>query len=177
MRRTSVVRFLTSVVIAALMMAGPLAPLAHAQQPAPAADTAQTDAARPPGNATDVQPTAQVDTVQAQPGAPPQPATPPPPMQPDLFQEKLKGERASDRSQGLYNTEAVIVNLFLVPGRAITCAAGGLVGITILAVSLGTGYRPASYMFQEGCGGKWIVKGDDLRPDTPSTSYANDPVR
>ena len=178
MRRTSVVRFLTSLVIAALVIAGPLAPLAHAQQPAPAVEPAQADAAPAPVNAPEVQPTAQVDTAQAQPAAPPQPAVPPPPpVQPDLFQEKLKAERGSGRSQGFYTAEAVVVNIFLVPGRVITCAAGGLVGVTILAVSLGTGYRPASYMFQEGCGGKWIVKGDDLRPDTPSTSYASDPVR
>ena len=178
MRRTSVVRFLTSVIIAALVMAGPLAPLAHAQQPAPAPDAAQPDAAQAQVNAPEVQPTAQVDTAQAQPAAPPQPAVPPPPpVQPDLFQEKLKGERASGRAQGFYTAEAVIVNIFLVPGRAITCAAGGLVGVTILAVSLGTGYRPASYMFNEGCGGKWIVKGDDLRPEMPSTSYGADPVR
>ena len=186
MRRTSVVRFLTSVVIAALVIAGPLAPLAHAQQPAPAAEPAQANTAPVPVNATEVQPTAQtevqptaqVDTAQAQPAAPPQPAVPPPPpVQPDLFQEKLKAERSSGRGQGVYTAQAVVVNIFLVPGRVITCAAGGIVGVTILAVSLGTGYRPASYMFNEGCGGKWIVKGDDLRPEMPSTSYGADPVR
>jgi hypothetical protein len=177
MRRTSVVRFLTSVIIAAFVMAGPLAPLANAQQPAPAADTAQAETTPVQMDTVQAQPAAPVETVQAQPAAPPQPAMPPPPAQPDLFQEKLKAERASDRSQGFYNAEAVIVNLFLVPGRVITCAAGGIVGVTILAVSFGTGYRPASYMFHEGCGGKWIVKGDDLRPDIPSTSYASDPVR
>jgi len=177
MRRTSVVRFLTSVIIAAFVMAGPLAPLANAQQPTPAADTAQAETAPVQMDTAQAQAPAPVETVQVQPAAPPQPAVPPPPAQPDLFQEKLKAERASDRSQGFYNAEAVLVNVFLVPGRVITCVAGGIVGVTILAVSFGTGYRPASYMFHEGCGGKWIVKGDDLRPDIPSTSYASDPVR
>ena len=182
MRRTAVVRFLTSVIIAAFVMAGPLAPLAKAQQPAPAADTAQPETTPVQTDTVQAQAPAPVETVQAQPAPPPQPAPsqpamPPPPAQPDLFQEKLKAERASDRSQGFYNAEAVVVNLFLVPGRVITCAAGGIVGVTILAVSFGTGYRPASYMFHEGCGGKWIVKGDDLRPEIPSTSYASDPVR
>jgi hypothetical protein len=32
-------------------------------------------------------------------------------------------------------------------------------------------------MFNEGCGGKWIVKGDDLRPDSPPTMIVTDPVR
>ncbi len=167
MRRTSVVRFLTSVIIASFMMAGPLAPLAHAQQPAPAAEPAPTDTAQ----------AQQVDTAQSQPMAQVQPVAPPPPMQPDLFQEKLKGERGSDRSQGIYTAQAVVVNIFLVPGRAITCTAGAIVGVTILAVSLGSGYRAATAMFNEGCGGKWIVKGDDLRPDTPQMMTVTDPVR
>jgi hypothetical protein len=167
MRRTSVVRFLTSVIIASFMMAGPLAPLAHAQQPAPAAEPAPTDTAQ----------AQQVDTAQSQPMAQVQPVAPPPPTQPDLFEEKLKGERGSDRSQGIYTAQAVVVNIFLVPGRAITCAAGAIVGVTILAVSLGSGYRPATAMFNEGCGGKWIVKGDDLRPDTSQTMIVTDPVR
>jgi hypothetical protein len=168
MRRTSVVRFLTSVIIASFVMAGPLAPLAHAQQPAPAADTAPTETA---------QAQQQVDTAQAPPAVSVPPVAPPPSVQPDLFEEKLKGERTSGRSQAAYNAEAVIVNIFLVPGRAITCAAGALVGVTILAISLGSGYRPASAMFHEGCGGKWIVKGDDLRPDSPPTMIVTDPVR
>jgi hypothetical protein len=170
MRRTSVARFLTSVSIASFVVAGPLAPLAHAQQQAPPAEVVQA------------QPTAPAEVVQAQPTAPAeavqvQPTAPPPPAQPDLFQEKLKGERATDRSQGFYNAEAVLVNVFLVPGRAITCAAGTIVGVTILAVSLGSGYRPATAMINEGCGGKWIVKGDDLRPDAPSSLVVTDPGR
>jgi hypothetical protein len=35
-------------------------------------------------------------------------------------------------------------------------------------LTLGTGYRPATYLVQEGCGGKWVLKGDDLRPDRPA---------
>src|SRR5215813_5030709 len=153
MRRTSVVRFLTSVVIASFVVAGPLAPLTQAQQPAPSAEVVQ---AQP--------------VPQAQPPVPAQPVPQAqPPVQPDLFQEKLKAERTSDRSQAAYNVQAAVVNVFYVPGKAITCAAGGALGIIILAVSFGTGYRNASFFFEEGCGGKWVVKGDDLRPDTPPT--------
>ena len=137
MRRTSVVRFLTLMVVASFALTGPLAPLAHAQQP-------------------------------------PQPAQP---AQPDLFQETLKAQRASDKSQGYYNTEAVVVNVFLVPGRAITCGAGVLVGVALLVVSLGSGYKAASAVTHEGCGGKWVVKGDDLRPDTAAPMVLADPAR
>ena len=124
MTRTRVV----SALLAALLLAGPLAPIASAQQPA--------------------QPT--------------QPAQPP---APDLFQETLKAERENDRTRGAYDAGAVAVNVFLVPGRAITCMLGGVVGIVALAATFGTAYRAASAAVHEGCGGKWIVTGDDLRPD------------
>ena len=54
------------------------------------------------------------------------------------------------------------------PGRAITCVLGGAVGLAVLGGTLGTGYRPASAAVHEGCGGKWLVSGDDLRPETVS---------
>lgn len=110
-----------SALLGALLLAGPLAPLAGAQQPS-------------------------------------QPA-------PDLFQESLKTQQEAERSRGAYNAGAVAVNVFLVPGRAITCLLGGAVGVAALAVTFGTGYRFASAAVHEGCGGKWLVTGDDLRPD------------
>ncbi|HEU4367827.1 MAG TPA: hypothetical protein VFV05_06290 [Methylomirabilota bacterium] len=91
-----------------------------------------------------------------------QPAQPP---APDLFQESLKAQRDDDRNQGLYDAGAVAANVFLVPGRAITCVLGGAVSLVTLVVTLGSGYRAASAVMHEGCGGKWIVTGDDLRPD------------
>lgn len=92
-----------------------------------------------------------------------QPAQPP---APDLFQETLKAERATARQNAAYDAGAVVTNIFLVPGRAITCGLGGVVGVVVLAATLGTGYRAASSVWQEGCGGKWLVTGEDLRPDT-----------
>jgi len=112
-----------SALLAAVLLAGPLTPLAGAQQPT-----------QPPA--------------------------------PDPFQETLRAERESERSRGAYDAGAVAVNVFLVPGRAITCVLGSVVGIVALAATLGTGYRAASAAVHEGCGGKWVVTGDDLRPDT-----------
>lgn len=93
---------------------------------------------------------------------PPQTATP---GQPELFQEQLKVTPEYQRHRGLYTTGAVFVNMFLVPGRAITCGLGGLTAGGVLLVTLGTAYRAASAVVREGCGGKWIVTGDDLRPE------------
>lgn len=92
-----------------------------------------------------------------------QPAQPP---APDLFQETLKAEQSASKQQGYYDAGAIVTNIFLVPGRAITCGLGGVVGVVVLAATLGTAYRAASDVWHEGCGGKWVVTGDDIRPDS-----------
>ena len=118
-----------SALLAALLLAGPLAPLAGAQQPA-----------QPPA--------------------------------PDLFQETLKSQRDDERSKGNYDAGAVAVNVFLVPGRAITCVLGGAAGLVALVATLGTASRAASAAGHEGCGGRWMVTGDDLRPDARTRTGA-----
>ena len=94
---------------------------------------------------------------------PPQPPTQPP--APDLFQERMKVERTSNESSGAYGAAAVATNVFLVPGRAITCGLGAVVGVAVLAATLGTAYRAAASVWEEGCGGRWTVTADDMRPD------------
>jgi len=116
-----------SALLMALLLAGPLAPIAGAQQP-------------------------------------------PQPPAPDLFQEQLRTQQEADRSRGAYDAGAVAVNVFLVPGRAITCVLGGVAGFVALAATFGTGYRAASAAVHEGCGGKWMVTGDDLRPEVRRAS-------
>jgi len=92
----------------------------------------------------------------------------PPPPAPDMFQETLKAQQAAEEDRRVYNAGAIATNIFLVPGRAITCVLGGAVGIALLAATLGTAYRAASGAVHEGCGGKWTVTGDDLRPEGPT---------
>jgi hypothetical protein len=91
-----------------------------------------------------------------------QPAQPP---APDLFQESLKAERAGAQQSSTYDTAAIVTNIFLVPGRAITCGLGAVVGVAVLAATLGTAYKAASSVWHEGCGGRWTVTGEDMRPD------------
>ena len=106
-----------------------------------------------------------------QPTQPAPPAAQPP--APDLFQETLRAERSTTRPRGIYDAEAVVANVFLVPGRAITCLAGGIVGVAVLAATLGTGYRPAAAALHEGCDGKWVVSGEDMQPETASGRPTN----
>jgi hypothetical protein len=134
-------RTLTVVVALAMLATGPLAPLAAAQQP--------TQIPPPPPG-------------QVPPPPPPQPmAQPvvaPPPDLPE--QESHMGEAAA------YNVGAGIANVFYIPGKVLLCGVGGATGIFILLISLGSAPRPAAYFAREGCGGKWVLTGDDLRPET-----------
>jgi hypothetical protein len=87
-----------------------------------------------------------------------QPAMPPPP--PDIpEQESHLAESAA------YNVGAGIANVFYIPGKGLLCGLGGAVGIFILIISIGSQPKTAAYFAREGCGGKWILTGDDLRPD------------
>lgn len=98
---------------------------------------------------------------------------PPPPAQsgqPDAFKEAMKADRArDDASQPLpapaYDVAAGMASAFLIPGRIITCGLGTGVAAVLLGLTLGTSYRMAARILDEGCGGKWVVSPDDLLPD------------
>jgi hypothetical protein len=117
---TAIGRLVAVLVVTAVALTGPLAPLASAQQPPPAA-------------------------------------------QADLYQERLKQQQRDEAEA--YEGGAAVVNVFHVPGKAILCGIGGAVSLGMLLLTFGSGYKAAASLAREGCGGKWIVTGDDLRPD------------
>jgi hypothetical protein len=193
--RTTSMRLVAALVVTSLAVTG-VSPLAQAQQLQPADSTPLEQAEQPmapreptaapldPALAQAQQPPSPVQPapVMPAPPMPPAPAAPPAkpmaptpvvqPAQPDLFQEQLKSQQASaDRKQALYEAGAVVTNVFLVPGRVITCALGTTLGILVLAATFGTGYKTAAGAFDEGCGGKWVVNGDDLKPDGGSRAF------
>ena len=139
------IRILAVVVALALLATGPLAPLALAQQPTP------------PPPATPTQPPPPTPQPVAPPPPGPQPVAQQPPDIPE--QESHLGESAA------YNVGAGIANVFYIPGKGLLCGLGGMVGIFIMIVSIGSQPKTAAYFAREGCGGKWILTGDDLRPD------------
>jgi len=112
-----------------MLLSGPLAPLANAQQPAPAQ---------------------------------PAPAQAPPPMD-------MKSDRDSDSAA--YNVGAGIANAFYIPGKAALCGLGGIVGIFVMIVSVGSAPKTAAGFAREGCGGKWVLTGEDLRPDSDGRTF------
>jgi hypothetical protein len=155
---TAAIRLVAACLIVSLAFAGPLAPAVFAQQPQPVAP-AQPPQSTPP---------------------PPPPGAPPAP--PQVFPEAVKAPvqgtqpamapaepfqpaRNQELPDGAYQVAAGVTTMFfLIPGRTITCLAGTAAFIGILGLTLGTAYRGAAGALNEGCGGKWVVTADDLRP-------------
>jgi hypothetical protein len=97
------------------------------------------------------------------------------PAQPDTFKETMKDQPATregevqmgDRFNKVF---AGVATGFLVPGRVITCTIGTGVSMIVLLLTFGTQYRAAAGVLNEGCGGKWIVKPEDI------ASASNPPI-
>ena len=100
-----------------------------------------------------------------QPAAPPMPPMPPT-QQPVAPPQDIPEQESHLAESAAYNVGAGIANVFYIPGKVLLCGLGGGVGIFILFISLGSAPKPAAYFAREGCGGKWILTGDDLRPDS-----------
>jgi hypothetical protein len=156
-----------------LTVPGESTPLEQSEQPmTPSAPPAEPIQPAEPAVAQAPPPVMPAPPLQPAPVMPPPPPPTAQPVQPDLFQETLKSEeRAAARKQALYEAGAVVTNVFLVPGRAITCALGFTMGVLVLAATFGSGYKTAAGAFDEGCGGKWVVNGDDLKPDGGSSAF------
>ena len=141
-------RILAVAVSFLMLMTGPLAPIAFAQQPSPVQ----------PEPAAQQQPTPQPEPAAQQPA---QQAMP----QPEPLRESRQGESAA------YNVGAGIANIFYIPGKCILCAAGVTSGIFIMLITIGSAPRPAAYFAREGCGGRWYLVGDDLRPESEIRAF------
>jgi len=120
-----------------MLMTGPLAPIAFAQQPPPPAQ--------------------------------PEPAAQQPVPQPLPQPEPISSSRGSDAAA--YNVGAGIANVFYIPGKCVLCVAGVASGVLIMLFTVGSAPRPAAYFAREGCGGRWYLVGDDLRPEADIRAF------
>ena len=92
----------------------------------------------------------------------------------DVFKDTLKEstpppQRGEVRlNETFYDVSAGVATAALVPGRVFTCVLGSAFGVFFLALTGGTAYKFATSMVEEGCGGKWVVTGEDLMPERSS---------
>ena len=141
-------RALATSVMLALAWAGPLAPLAHAQQP-----SATTPPAAPAPST-------------------PAPAQPAPPTA--MFQEQVR-PAPEPRKTDVYDVGAVAATAFGMPFKAAICALGFATSVVVAAGTFGARPDASAEVLNEACGPgqRWIVRGSDLRP-RPSTARAFD---
>ena len=69
------------------------------------------------------------------------------------------------RGADAYDVGAVAMTLAGAPLKLVVCALSGVLGVTLFFITFGTADRATAAVVREGCGQKWIVRGDDIRPD------------
>ncbi|HEV8530791.1 MAG TPA: hypothetical protein VGT00_05210 [Methylomirabilota bacterium] len=163
--------WISAVVAAAVLFSGSLMPLAAwAQtQPAEPSQLAQATPATP---------------------APAAPAPPPPPAPPKQVLEPSLGDRqpvpimthsnlppaldpvtSTDPTSG-DAVAAGFLNVIYVPGKAIICATGTLTSVLVMLLTFGSAYRAATGVFNEGCGGDWVLTPEHVSGQIPGPGDA-----
>jgi hypothetical protein len=138
-------RWLAVAVALSTLVAGPLAPsMALAQTPPPPPPSMQPPPPPPPPTPPTM--------IQSSP--PPQSMQPPPPYGPAVAPPYVPTTGAK--------VGTTVLNVIYVPGKAIVCGAGTLAGTAMMLLTFGSGYRAAASIFNEGCGGHWVLTPYDV---------------
>lgn len=97
------------------------------------------------------------------------------PLAPVVAQQSTQPDVSSDtfpavdesryRGPDWYDLGATVITTAKAPFNMVLCGVGGVLGVALFAVTLGSGYKWATRAVEEGCRGPWIVTGNDLRPD------------
>jgi len=61
------------------------------------------------------------------------------------------------------NAAAAVSDVFYVPGKAIVCGVSGVLWVGTMALTLGFLYQEATDFVKGGCGGKWVLTGEDFK--------------
>ena len=59
---------------------------------------------------------------------------------------------------------AAVSDVFYVPGKAIVCGVSGVLWVATMAVTFGALYDEAANFVKGGCGGRWVLTGEDIKP-------------
>jgi len=61
------------------------------------------------------------------------------------------------------NAAAAVSDVFYVPGKAIVCGVSGVLWVGTMALTFGFLYQEATDFVKGGCGGKWVLTGEDFK--------------
>jgi hypothetical protein len=59
---------------------------------------------------------------------------------------------------------AVASDVFYAPGKALVCGASGVLWVATMALTFGSLYQEAADFVKGGCGGRWVLTGEDIKP-------------
>jgi hypothetical protein len=78
-----------------------------------------------------------------------------------------EGPSAATNNSGA-GTAAAASNVFYVPGKAIVCGLSGLGWVIAMTLTFGALYQESADFVRGGCGGQWVLTGEDIKP-TPKS--------
>lgn len=80
--------------------------------------------------------------------------------------DPVAGPDGARRAPDAYDVAAGVVTVARAPFNAALCVLGTGVAAALFVVTFGSAYKASTRVVEEGCRGPWVVRGDDLRPDT-----------
>jgi hypothetical protein len=83
----------------------------------------------------------------------------------DTGQDPARTEQTTVHRTDAYDVGAGAITAIGMPLKGAVCALSGVVGFALLVLTFGSAHRATAAVVEEGCGQKWIVRGDDIRPD------------
>lgn len=83
-------------------------------------------------------------------------------MQPEMTRVSGAGEPSEGARVG-----AGFLNIVYVPGKAILCGTGAVASTVLMLLTFGSGYHAAVSLFNEGCGGRWVLTPYDVAERQP----------
>jgi hypothetical protein len=90
--------------------------------------------------------------------------------QTDPFKEPVAPAKPpGPRGPDAYDVGAGFMTVIGIPLKGIVCGLGGIAGFTLFVATFGSADHASAAIVAEGCDQRWIVRGDDIRPDPPAS--------
>ncbi|MBI1847369.1 MAG: hypothetical protein HY294_01035 [Candidatus Rokubacteria bacterium] len=92
------------------------------------------------------------------------------PARPDMSPDRARPMASDRRGPDVYDAGAVALTALGAPLKAGMCGVSMVVGVALFVTTMGSAHQSATGVVEEGCNVKWLLTGDDLRPDRAAAS-------
>lgn len=72
--------------------------------------------------------------------------------------------RDSSQESSAPAVAAGLSNVFYVPGKALVCTGGVVLGVLVMLVTFGTAYDETTRFAKGACAGRWALSAADMKP-------------